>query len=238
MILYDINPDENNWGKLYSDDVIGSHRWFLPGVKCPSCRQTWTTIGIIYPVIDLTGTPMDELLREPRAAHLEEYETLQAELREYVPDHLPLSPGTHLGSLVGKAKGKMGDFVWQQLWNLLITHEAYVALTDKNILMPDYGIPHLNFGKKPPVDLFELQIELGASLSPKSLEPVGDVCSLCGRDTRKVRKVILDQSTIPTDKDIFRIRGFSSQIIGTERFKCACEELNLSNITFTPVEVA
>jgi len=166
MTYYLLNRDDKSWGKLYSDDVVAEHKWSLPGIICPQCGQTWAWTGFIYPVIDLTGTTVDTLLVKARPAHFEEFEALQAELRQYVPDHLPTPPGTTFGPLLGKAKGKIGDFAWPDPWTMLMRREAYSPLLEKSVRMPKYSIAQLNFGKSPSVELLEPQIEPGAYLYP------------------------------------------------------------------------
>jgi hypothetical protein len=46
---------------------------------------------------------------------------------------------------------------------------------------------------------------------------------------------LLDASTLPNDRDLFRVEDFSGEIVCTERFVDACRRLGLDGVVFLPL---
>lgn len=236
MELYKISPDDAQWGKLYKDYLVAYHSWHLPGVHCPKCDQKWATIGVSYPLVDLSGTLIGKQLEKARNVDLEVFETLRDAVKPYAPAGLPLPPGTEFGVVKGKVRGKFGDFVWRHLWDPLIRVEAYQKLVRTGLHLPETADPILQ--EKVQGQLFQLQIEPYGCLSPRSyIDPDTPVCPRCKRDGRKLDKLILVRASIPTQLDMFRIGDFPTKVLVNQDFKDAVEQFGLTNILFEKVEI-
>lgn len=236
MELYKISPDDEQWEKLYNDYLVAYHPWHLPGVHCPVCNQKWAAIGVSYPLVDLSGTTIGKQLEKARNIELEVFEALREAVKPYAPADLPLPPGTEFGPVKGKVKGRFGDFVWRHLWDPLIRVEAYQQLSSAGLRLPGTVAPILQ--EQFQGQLFQLQIEPHGYLSPHSYDvPEIPICPRCKRDGRKLEKLIMVRESIPNHLDMFRIGGFPTKILVTERFKDAVNELELTNILFEKVEL-
>lgn len=236
MELYKISPDDENWGKVYNDDLVAYYPWHLPGVHCPECDQKWAEVGLSYPLVDLSKSPLGKQLKKARNAKLDVFEMLQDAAKQYVPIGLPLLPGTAFGPLKGKIKGRFGDFVWRQSWDLLIRVEVYQKLAAAELHLPEPVVPILQ--EKVQGQLFHLQIQAHGYLSHRSyVDPDTTICPRCKRDTRKIKKIIMMKESLPTHLDVFRIGDFPTKILVTERFKDAVDQLGLTNILFEKVEL-
>jgi len=236
MELYHVSLDYDNWGKLYKDDLVATYPWGLPGVHCPECDQKWAMIGISYPLVNLSGTPLEKQLEKARNVELEVFEALQGAVRQYVPSIFPLPPGTDFGPLKGKIKGRFGDFVWRHLWDLLMRVEAYQKLTSAGVHLPEPAIPILQ--EKVQNQLFHLQIEPHGYLSPRSyVDSNVASCVRCKRDNRKFEKIIMVHESIPAHLDMFRIGNFPTMILVSQRFKDAVSQFGLTNIKFERVVI-
>jgi len=237
MYLFSIKPDDTNWGKLYNDDLVAHYSWSLPGVHCPVCGDIWATIGVIYPLIDFTGNPLGKQLEKPRSEELEVFEQLQAAVRVYLPDELPLPPGTEFGSMRGRVTGKFGDFVWPAPWDLVMRVEAYEKLASAGLRLPEPSIPNLQ--EKVKGILYHLQIIPMGKMSSQAYEdPDKPICPRCGRDSRKYKKTVIEMESIPREVDMFRIGNFPTKIIVSEKFKDTVEKLGLTNIGFEKIEIS
>lgn len=234
MEYFIISPDEEHRGKLYKDYIDADYIWSLPGVRCFACQQTWANIGLSYPAINLSSVPVANQFVEARVVEYYEYESLRFALERYVPKGLPILPGTRFGPLKGKLTGKFGDFVWRHLWDLLIKTDAYQKLISAGLRVPEAIAPLLQ--QKLRGQLLQLQIEPHGQLSPLSyVEPGLPICPQCGRDGRKLEKIVLMKESFSHDLDIFRIGNFTTYILVSCRFKDAVNELGLTNIKFKEV---
>lgn len=238
MNFFHIQPDDTNWSILYNDNIEATHVWNMPGIRCSLCGQTWAMIGIAYPLVDLSTLSSHHEFSEPWPVNVETYLKLRELVAHLVSDEWPIPPGTEFGPLVGKGSGKTGDFAWVNLWTLLIHHKAYLKLASQEIRLPKVSVPKLEFEETSSNELFEFQIEPFAKLSSLSYSPPEPkLCSLCGRDNRKVEQIIIEKRSIPSDVDMFRIKDFPTKILITERFMKVVEDLKLTNISFTSVTV-
>lgn len=236
MDFFNIQRDDVNWGKLHNDDLIAHYSWSLPGVHCPVCGDIWATIGVIYPLIDFTGNPLGKQLEKPRPEELEVFEQLQAAVRVYVPDELPLPPGTRFGPTRGRVTGKFGDFVWPAPWDLVMRVEAYEKLASAGLRLPEPSIPNLQ--EKVKGILYHLQIIPMGKMSSQAYEdPDKPICPRCRRNGRKYKKTVIEMDSIPCEVDMFRIGDFPTKIIVSERFKEVSERLGLMNIRFEKIEI-
>lgn len=236
MELYKISPDDEQWGKLYNDYLIAYHSWHLPGVHCPVCDQKWATIGVSYPLVNLSGTTIGKQLEKARNVELEAFEALREAVQPYAPTGLPLPPGAEFGPVKGKVKGRFGDLVWRHSWDPLIRVETYKKLASAGLRLPETAAPILQ--GKVQDQLFQLQIEPCGCLSSRSyIDPDTPVCPRCKRDSRKLEKLVLVKASIPTHLDIFRIGNFPTKVLVSQNFKEAVKQFEFTNILFEKVEI-
>jgi uncharacterized double-CXXCG motif protein len=238
MKLFTIIPDSQNWGKDYHNDIVARRNNYLPGIKCDLCGQTWARLGIAYPLVDISVLTLDKRLFRPRAVPVDEYKQLRDLVAPLIAENLPLPPGTGFGPLVGREKGVCGDFSWANSWTLLIKQSSYLNLQSLSLKLPKVSIPNLKTKKIWDCELYELEIEARVSLIDSSYyETDSKICLKCGRDERKVEKIIVNKNSIPPELDMFRIADFPTHILVTERFKYIVTQLGFSNILFMEIEM-
>lgn len=236
MRLFHIQPDDANWCGQY--EISASHLWGLPGVRCSVCGRTWSTTGMAYPTFDLSTLPSVARYCELSPVTVEDFRELRDPLLRLLPADSVLPPGTEFGSLVGKAQGEFGDFAWVNPWTMLVRHEASVRLTSENVRLPEAVVPRLEFPSQPPVKLLEFQIEPLATLSPASfLSTERSSCSFCGYDARKVDRIIVSEASMLSDVDLFRLRGFPTVILATERFAKVVQEASMTGILMSEASI-
>jgi hypothetical protein len=127
-----LRPDDE-----YAVTVDATHRWSLPGVQCPTCKQTWASTGPAFPHLDLAGWPAEREYRRARVVPLQEYQRLRDQLQARCQLPWPLSPGTELGPLAGRVRAKhLAAFVWQNPWTLLATSAAVEAVAQAGCTVP------------------------------------------------------------------------------------------------------
>lgn len=235
--LFEIFPDDANWGNSHIVNAI--HQWGLPGLTCDKCGQTWTSVGLAYPSVDLSGLPEEKLYRELKPVNLKKMEELKTKIKQLVPRDAILRPGTDLGPLKGTAQGTLPDFVWINPWTLLIQAHSLEMLEKYGVRMPLAVPAKIKFRGKNAVELLELQVEPHARLaSLASSSSKGIPCTSCGREEITKPKVItIDYSTLPSHVDIFRGKDISTMLLATERFTLAVKELHLRNTLFREVDV-
>jgi uncharacterized double-CXXCG motif protein len=231
MLFYELHEDT---AAGYTGDVSAASKWGLPGVKCPSCGNTWASAGTAYPCVDLSQHPHRAEFEVPRPEPIEEFERLRELVRPLVPAGAPIPAGTRLGPLVGSAWGTFGAFFFQNPWTLIARREAMAALGQAGVQGLKGRKPELRFRqKKNPPELLELQLEPHGLLHADCLPPRPPPCSRCGRDGFQLPEHrILDKASLPTHTDVFRLANFSTVLIGTERFKEAVQRLGLDGIRF------
>jgi uncharacterized double-CXXCG motif protein len=236
MKIFDCNQDESS-EDLTDYGVEGTHKWNLPGVKCPSCGATWATTGVEYPTVDISDEPFAPEYFEPSPVPLDELERLKSQIRSRFPADVTLLPGTQFGRFSGKASGRFPDFVYANPWTLLIRRHAYDQLLGKGLGMPEAIAPELRLRKNQPHDLLELEIQPLCLLAQESFLPNGDPCGSCGRVGRQVDVPIVSSDSLPVGTDLFRPRNFPTYILGTERFEQAVRELKLTGMVFQELKV-
>ena len=220
-----------------TSDMRARRVWGLPGIQCDSCNATWSNTGLAYPSVDLSSLPSADRYKVLGAVPLEEFLRLLRPVRELMPSGSVLPPGTDFGPLTGTVKGKFGDFVWLNSWTLLVRQEAYELLLPVGVRMPK-GVPaSLRFRGAPPTVLVELEIEPLSRISRHSLRDL-DIkrCQACGRNPFRVPDHIeVELSSIPQQVDLFRLREFTTIILGTEAFVDAVRALRMTGISFKEV---
>lgn len=221
------------------DQLRVSRKWSLPGVKCPVCQDTWTTVGVAYPSVDLSRLPSEGQYRRGWPVPLEELEDWRRPLLELIPEGSVIPPGTELGQLVGTAQGMFADFVWVNPWTLLARPEALEELRKTDVRLPKSVPALLDFKKANVRTLVELELEPRGVLARSSFTEALIECEGCGRIQAKMpERIVVEEALVPSGVDIFRDLIMTTLILATERFVAAVKELKLTGLEFQEVEVA
>jgi uncharacterized double-CXXCG motif protein len=239
MYFYRVIPPDDEFQRPLDYEVEGKRPWSLPGVECPRCRETWANVGTNYPTVDLSGLAEAGDLKVPRAVPLEEFERLRAAVESQVPAGTPLPPGTGFGPLIGKAKGRVGDFAWIHMWSLLIRTFPLAELERAGVRSLRTVKPRFRSASETATDLVEIEIEARAWLvdGARKKKP----CRGCGRrnySKRKDKELVIDGATIPEGVPLFRLHDLTTHIIANQEFHDAVCYFEFDHIDFEDVEVA
>jgi uncharacterized double-CXXCG motif protein len=233
--LYWLRPEDPS---RYTGDVNAGHKWGLPGVRCPTCGATWSDGSDAYPSVDLTSMPERKEFEVPRPEPFAEFARLRELVRPYAPSGVPLEPGTEFGPLVGTASGTFGPFFMQNPWTLLALRETLERLQPEGLRGLKGCRTELRFRKKNPPELLELEVHPFGQLHPDCLPPdLPPPCVTCGRQglTRPDEPILL-ASSLPTHLDLFRLAGYTTLILATERFVEAVRRLDIGGILFRELQ--
>jgi uncharacterized double-CXXCG motif protein len=221
----------------YTGYVDGTHRWKLPGIVCPACKATWSTISKAYPSVDLT--PVESLadFEKARPEPADEYERLCELVGPLLPPGAVLKPGTSFGPIVGKAQGRFGQFVSPVPWILLVQREALEKLQAEGLLGLKGCRTELRFRQRASPELLELEILPVGHVHPDCLPSNRPTpCARCGQNRIPLPDdLLLDASSLPNHLDLFRLEDYSTELICTERFVKACKRLKLDGVVFHPL---
>jgi len=224
----------------YTGEYRATRRWMLPGTRCPTCRNIWTSVGHSWPGVDLSDLKDAKTLEK---AHLEkdyaEFERLREQVRPLVPPGMPLPPGTDFGPLVGTARGRFGQLFMQYSYILLIQREAAEQLQERGIRGLTPCPTALRFRQKNAPDFRELQIEPHGLLHPDCIPPEERTpCARCGRQGFSLPEDrMLDGSSLPQHLDLFRVANFSTVIVASERLIEAVHQLELEEVAIREIPV-
>ncbi|SDD41306.1 double-CXXCG motif protein [Myxococcus virescens] len=216
-------------------DFNAAHRWRLPGLaKCPGCGATWSSSGHMYPSVDLSGLPEQDLFLKARSAPFAEFARLREQVRPLAPPAATLPPGTRFGPLVGTAQGDLGPLSWQGSYLLLLRRDTLEQLQAEGVRGLMGVRAELRFRQKHPPEMLELQLEPGGLLHPQCLPPdLPLACATCGRRGLQLPdEPLLEGATLPRDRDVFRLGNYATVLVGTERFMEAVRRLRLEGIHF------
>ncbi|ATB29627.1 hypothetical protein MEBOL_003082 [Melittangium boletus DSM 14713] len=168
----------------------------------------------------------------------EEFFRLRAQLRPYVPAEKPLLPGVRLGPLKGTAMGSFGSFFLHSLWANLMRNDALARLKAEGVRGLSGFPTELRFRQDSPPDLVELEILPHGGLHPECTSERPPACPRCGlTHFRFPDEPILDEASLPSHTDLFRLSDFETILIGTERFVEAVRRLGLDDIDIREVPV-
>jgi len=182
-----------------------------------------------YPSVDLSHLPAQE--QKKYSARVEqdfaEFARLREQVRPLVPPGVPLRPGTGLGPMNGSAQGEFGPLVLVNPWELLMRPEPFQRLQTEGLRGLKGCRTALRFLKKNPPDLLEMELlprgDVHLDCMPERPPPPCPKCEQSSRD--RPEEPILDAATLPQNMDLFRLAGFSSMLIATERFVEAVRRL-------------
>ncbi|RKH29299.1 SitI6 family double-CXXCG motif immunity protein [Corallococcus sicarius] len=237
--FFDLRPDKKVW-PLFNGDFDAAPKWGLPGIKnCPGCGATWSNWGNHYPAVDLSGLPDRGEFEEARAEPFHEFVRLRELVRPLVPKNSELPPGTSFGPLVGRASGQFAPFSGLDCCWIVVRRDAFDSLQAAGVRGLLGCKTELKFRQKTPPDILELQIEPRGLLHRDCLPPdLAPPCTTCGRQGFKLPDdPILDEASLPTDTDLFRVANYTTVIIGTDRFKDAVEQGGWAGISFRELPV-
>lgn len=200
--------------------VNGTHRWSLPGVRCPECQETWANAALAYPSVDLSKHPLRAQLEKPRLEKdFEAFERLRESVRSLSPGTV-LEPGTRFGPIVGTARGNLGPIVQPLPWFVLMTRDAVASLQAEGIQGMRACRTELRFRQKHPPELLELELlPLGRfhaeCIPPEQRRP----CPRCGRLGFQLPEApLLEAASLPQEVDVFRLASFPTVLVASERF--------------------
>jgi uncharacterized double-CXXCG motif protein len=213
-LLKDVQP------RRYSAYYVADREWVLPGVHCPVCDASWSDGTDAYPSVDLSHLPDKEKYSARLEEDYAEFERLREQVRPLVPPDVPLWPGTPFGPMLGTAQGEFGPLLLHNPWELLMRREVLAHLQAEGLQGLKGYQTQLRFRKKNPPELVELELRPRGWLHGDCLPADRPLpCEKCGRDGFSLpEEPILDAASLPRDLDVFRLAGFLTMIIGTERF--------------------
>lgn len=225
---FELRPDD-----LPNGGVLDArHRWSLPGVSCDACGATWAMTGIAYPTIDLSQLSTQGDYLNPRVVDLQTFLTLRDVVGQLLPPEAVIVPGTEFGPLVGRASGAFEDFAWLNPWTLLASERCAMALTDTEVHLPVSALAQIDAKKA--VALHEYEIEpLGVLAGVDA-----PICTSCGRAAILLPPdPILLGSSMPPNRDLFRLKDAPTLIVATNRFVDAVHRLGLRGLNMRPLNV-
>jgi uncharacterized double-CXXCG motif protein len=235
MRYFRIKEDRSSGYTGYADGV---HKWGLPGIRnCPVCKATWSGGSKTYPSVDLTPVLSLGDFEEARAEPIEEYERLCELVRPLLPPGAVLQPGAELGPIVSNARGRFGPLVSLEPWLLLVQCAALEKLQAEGLRGLKGCRTELRFRQRNSPELLELELLPIGRAHPDCLPPHREPpCPRCHRLGLSLPDaLLLDASTLPNDRDLFRLEDFSQVIVCTERFVDACQRLGFDGVTFFPL---
>ena len=214
----------------YSGSYHAGHHWGLPGVHCPVCDAIWSDGSDAYPSADLSHLHEKEKYSARLEKDYAEFERLREQVRPLAPPGVPLWPGTKFGPLVGTAQGELGPLLLQNPWELLMRREALEQLQAAGVRGLKGCRTALRFKQKSPPELLELELLPRGRFHPDH-EPADWPlpCVKCGRrGGQRPDEPILEAASLPEDLDLFRLKDFTTMIIGSERFVDAVRRLGFA----------
>lgn len=218
-------------------DLEATHKWGLPGVRCPFCRSTWAMTGLSFPSVDLSALPLATALEQSGVVKLDKFQLLRDLIIPLMPikNFLP-PPGTEFGPLQGKAFGPFGDFAWVGSWFLLLQRKTLEMIITSGVRTLSPCRTELIHKRKGLPELLELEIEPAIRLDSSCVPPELSPCKGCGRLGLKAPDVItVQKSSIPQKGDLFRVLELPTYIVAKERLAEIIVELKLTGLELTPV---
>ncbi|XXF79226.1 double-CXXCG motif protein [Myxococcaceae bacterium GXIMD 01537] len=233
--FYWLRPDR---ASRHTGDTSATHKWALPGLRCPDCGASWAGGMAAYPGVNLDAHPEKASFEMQRPEPFDEFMRLRELIRPLVPPGAPLLPGTGLGPLVGTARGSFGPFFFQDAWTLLV-HEEVLRRLQAEGVRGLRGFPtELRFRQKQAPVLLELELDPHGRLHPDCTPPRPPPCPRCGRDAfTRPERLVLDAASLPADTDVFRLADFETTLIATQRFKDAVERRELGEVVFQEISL-
>jgi len=215
----------------YTGHLSATHKWRLPGLRCPDCKASWAGGMTAYPGMDLSALPERGEYEKPRAEPFDDFVRLRERVRPLVPPRVQLLPGTRFGPLVGTATGTFSPLFFYYVEMPLIHCETLERLQVEGV-RGLRGFPtELRFRQRKHPELLELEILPHGRLHPDCTPERRPPCLTCGWDDFAFPEdPILDAASLPTHTDLFRLTDFETVFIGTERFVDTVRSLELDEV--------
>jgi uncharacterized double-CXXCG motif protein len=217
--------------RVWTGTYQAEARWMLPGVECPTCKETWSGIALAYPSVDLSRHPSREEFETPRPEPFERFARLLEEVRPLLPSGAQVEPGTTFGPLVGTARGLFGPLVLRDPWKPLVREDALLTMQAAGLR----GLVPVRAQLFPRDDvplpaLYELELAAHGRLETPGTPP----CPTCGRVEAEMPEVCrLDAASLPTERDVFRLSDAVTLVVVTERFVEVARSLGPMDVHFS-----
>ena len=220
----------------YTGDLSARHKWCLPSIRCPACGASRAGGFTAYPSVDLSSLPERGEYEKHRVEPLDEFERLRERVRPFVPPGSQLGPGTTFGPLVGTARGSFSSLFVYLVEMPLIRREALDQLQAAGVRGLQAFPTELRFRQKKHPELLELEIPPQGRLHPDCTPERPPACPRCGRDDFPFPEdPVLDEASLPTHTDLFRLSDFETIFIATDRFVDTVRQLELDGVDLREV---
>ncbi|WNG14410.1 double-CXXCG motif protein [Cystobacter fuscus] len=217
----------------YTGHLSATHKWALPGLRCPECKATWAGGFTAYPGVDVSALTERGEYEVPRPEPFDEFTRLRERVRPLVPPESPLLPGTKFGPLVGTATGTFSPLFFYYAEMPLVHPEALERLRVAGVRGLRGFRTELRFRQRNPPELLELEIPPHGRLHPDCTPERPPRCPKCGWDDFAFPEdPILDAASLPAHTDLFRLSDFETIFIATERFIDTVRRLDLEEVDF------
>lgn len=215
----------------YTGNLNATHKWRLPGVRCPECGATWAGSATGYPSVDLSSHPEEKEFKKPRPEPFDEFVRLRELIRPLAPPGAQLLPGAKFGPLVGTATGSFSPLFLYYEEMPLIHRETLERLQAEGAQGLRGFKTELRFRQKNHPELLELEVLPLGRLHPDCTPARPPPCPKCEQDSfRLPDDLILDAASLPTHTDLFRLTDFETVFIGTERLVDTVRRLGLDEV--------
>ena len=215
------------------------HKWYLPGVHCNVCRETWGMTGVQYPTVSLANHPIEQDLIRSKPLDTEEFAKLRQSLTPYVEDNSLLLPGTRFGPVCGNINEMINDIVWINRWTPLFSDSFMNTLANKvqnlNRMVKTRVIALLDCDHH----YYEAEIKCMGYLTVETGMRRYVPCKGCGRvgfSTQDPTSLKLDKASIPPDVNLFRIFDLPTFIIATEHVVDCIVKYNIRECHIMPID--
>ncbi|NTX40392.1 hypothetical protein HUA78_38785 [Myxococcus sp. CA033] len=201
----------------YPGGYQAEHRWGLPGAVCPTCHGEWARLGLDYPAVDLTTLSSEREYRKARQTMWDEYSRLRDAVMPLLPAGALVAPGTHLGPLVGRARGNLPPVVLQESWRLLVHGDVLQQLEDAKLTGITPVEARISGSKRGP--LYELALMPQGSLAPECQPRFygSGPCANCGMQEYDIPEPWWMDATSPPSLDLVRFAMMPTLILASER---------------------
>jgi hypothetical protein len=214
------------------------HKMGLPGLDCPKCGP-WGTAGLEYPMLTVKGKEFSSSW----PVRLEEFNDIKIKLKQIVGDAAFEArlwrPGTCIGPLTGKGRGKKFNSIVIAGWSLLIEDGLFNALSQ---FFPLEGVKaDIKWGKIKGANEQVLPTFVEVEVRP-TLDFWGDeefpICEICGRQSGSVpQQIKIRSDSYDSALGLYRGNFGSTVLFCSEAFRNKACELAKTEIVYTCVDV-
>jgi uncharacterized double-CXXCG motif protein len=231
--VFEINPDDEGWGRVNRYLVDAVHAYAMPGVRCPKCG-TWATTGSLYPSVDPASIAQLGIPAEPSPVSVEEFIRLASRVQPILGKHRTLEPGSVMGPLRGRVEGRLGDFSWVNPWTPLVRESIWHLMRAQGISV--IGVQaQLRSRRKAQEALVELEAVPTARLRRAI---VLDPCETCGRlALSRPEHLVIDIRSLDSGVPLQRIVELPTVLLINQAFASFIFDHELTNVAVKPVTV-